>query len=322
MNQIEGKAWHALAWAKGMRPKTMWRIADYLSSQQKTASWLLRNPDQIKAVLMGSLISIAMPTFKDQEHDKVEKYDWRQVTVLHPLHPDFPLKIKILNERITLPAILNVRGNVAILNRSSVAIVGKRQAGEAALAVADSLACELAGKGINVTSGYASGIDSAAHLAALRSGGTTGIVLAEGIHHFQTKPELKDYLAVDNILVVSQFEPDAKWASYHAMTRNKLVCALSGAVVVVVSGPERNASGRMSGTFDAGMSALKMGIPVFAVFPNFFADSPEGNRQLITKGCREWDPASGAAPILAALNSNADQKPPPRQLSLFGNSED
>jgi predicted Rossmann fold nucleotide-binding protein DprA/Smf involved in DNA uptake len=101
-----------------------------------------------------------------------------------------------------------------------------------------------------------------------------------------------------------------------AMTRNKLVVALSGAVVVIVSGPERNANGRNSGTFNAGMSALKMGIPVFVAAPSFFADNPQGNLELIKKGCLEWDPASGSAPIIAALN---DKKLLPRQLDLFEN---
>ena len=46
----------------------------------------------------------------------------------------------------------------------------------------------------------------------------------------------------------------------------------------------------MSGSFDAGISALKMGIPVFVASPHFFTDPPEGNRQLIARGCRAWIP--------------------------------
>jgi DNA processing protein len=316
MNTREGRAWRALAGLKGVGPKALWLITDYLASRNKTASWLLQHPVEFNAVLGMINAGMVLPDLACRETEETSTSAGQEAALLYPLHADFPQRIKILNERMMLPALLYVRGNVAILNRPGVAIVGQRQAGEAALAATDVLASGLVSRGVNIVSGYAAGIDSAAHLAALRAGGTTSIVLAEGIDHFQTKPELKDHLTVDNILVISQFEPGARWAPYLAMTRNKLVCALSGAVMVIASGPERDANGTMSGTFDAGLSALKMGIPVFVVSPDFFSDAPTGNRRLIAKGGREWDPASGAAPILAALDSTAADKLP-RQLDLF-----
>ena len=217
---------------------------------------------------------------------------------------------------MALPALLYAAGNLTLLERPGVAIVGMRNAGKPALAVAAALASGLAGRGLHVVSGYATGIDSAAHLAALRAGGTTGIALSEGIGRFRVKPELVELLTKENTLVVSQFEPDAPWAAYMAMARNKLVCALSDAVVVVASGPERGAGGRMSGSFAAGMAALSLEIPVFTVSPGFFPDAPEGNRELIARGCRSWDPAAGATAIIAAMDEAVGKKPP-SQLSLF-----
>lgn len=317
MNTREGRAWHTLAGARGVGPKTLWLIADYLASRNKTASWLLEHPGEIKTALSGSNSAGVLPDFKNNESEEMSKRESKALTVLHPFHPGFPQQLKNLKDILALPALLYVTGNTAILNRTAVALVGKRNASAEAKKVADSLAGELVAQGVNITSGYAAGIDSAAHLAALRAGGTTSIVLAEGIVHFRIKPELREFSREDNMLVISQFEPEAKWAAYMAMTRNKLVCALSGAVVVIVSDPENNANGRHSGTFNAGISALKMGIPVFAVSPNFFVDNPQGNRELIQKGCLELDPASGTVPILAALHSHADKKPLPSQLNLF-----
>lgn len=316
MNTPEGKAWRAMAATKGIGHQALWLIAAYLSSRGKTASWLLRNPDQLKDILPLRRANFVMSDF-GMKHEEIAKLREKRITLIHPLHPDFPKQIMILKDRIPLPALLYATGNITLLKRPAVAIVGKRNAGTTALAAARSLASELAAKGITITSGYAAGIDTAAHLTALRAGGTTGIVLAEGIRRFHTKPELYDHLTTDNTLVISQFEPDARWTAYMAMTRNKLVAALSGAVVVIVSGPERDANGRNSGTFNTGLSAQKMGIPVFVVAPGFFSDHPEGNRQLIAKGCRAWDPAGGTAPILAALSSQNAENQPVRQLSLF-----
>jgi DNA processing protein len=294
----------------------LWLIAAYLSSRGKTASWLLRNPDKLRDVLPLRRANFTIPDF-GMKHEEITKSGEKRITLIHPQHPDFPQRIMVLKDMIPLPALLYATGNIALLKRPAVAIVGKRNAGTTALAAARSLAGELAAKGITITSGYAAGIDTAAHLAALRSGGTTGIVLAEGIRRFHAKPELHDHLTADNTLVISQFELDARWTAYMAMTRNKLVAALSGAVVVIVSGPERDANGRNSGTFNTGLSAQKMGIPVFVVAPGLFSDHPEGNRQLIAKGCRAWDPAGGAAPILAALSSQNAENTPFRQLNLF-----
>jgi DNA processing protein len=317
MNTLEGKAWHSISGAKGIGSRTLWLIADYLQNRGKTASWLLVNPDKIQDILQESKTNIVMPDFFGQENKAGDRSEKRRLTVLHPLHADFPQAIRTLKDKISLPAVLYLHGNVAILKRTAVAIVGKRNAGVAELAAAGALASELAAKGVNIVSGYAAGIDTAAHLGALRAGGTTSVVLAEGIRHFRKKPELDGLLTEENTLVLSQFEPDAKWSAYMAMTRNRLVSALCGAVVVIVSGPERNTSGRNSGTFNAALAALKMGITTFVADPGFFSDCPEGNRQLIAMGCQAWDPASGAAPILDALNSEINKNQPPKQRNLF-----
>ncbi|GAI86296.1 unnamed protein product, partial [marine sediment metagenome] len=73
-----------------------------------------------------------------------------------------------------------------------------------------------------------------------------------------------------------------------AMARNKLVCAMSKAIVVIASGPERDNQGKMSGTFDAGKSALKMNIPVFVLSPQVLKPTPKGNIDLIDLGGIEF----------------------------------
>src|SRR4029450_355230 len=75
------------------------------------------------------------------------------------------------------PPILWLRGVRAVLGRPAVAIVGSRAGSPYALAGADRLAAELAGRGILVVSGLARGVDSAAHRGALRgSGATVGVL--------------------------------------------------------------------------------------------------------------------------------------------------
>jgi len=317
VNTPEGKAWRNLAAMKGIGPKTLWLVSDYLARQGRTASWLIENPDKIKDILPAIQAGSGSLGFSDRGKKAAARSAQDQVTVLHPFHKDFPQPIKALKDALSLPALLYAHGDIAILGRPAVAVVGKRNAAEEAKTTAAALAQELAGLGINVVSGYAAGIDSTAHLAALRAGGTTTIILAEGIGHFQIKAEMSDFLFSKNTLVISQFEPGAKWAPYMAMARNKLIAALSSVLVVIVSGPERDARGRNSGTFNTALAAMKMSVPVFVAAPGSCTEPAPGNLELIRKGCREWEPASGAAPIMAAMVPPATTKSTPWQLSLF-----
>lgn len=316
MNTREGRAWRALAAAKGVGPQALWRIAGYLAAGKKAASWLLENPEELQAALMAGKAAMGSPAAVDRDSLAVELFAGQAAVLLHPLHPLFPRRLRERKDMIPLPALLYAAGNLSLLEKRAVAIVGMRNAARPFLAAAAGLASELAARGIHVVSGYAAGIDSAAHLAALRGNGSTGMVLGEGIGAFHARPEFKEFMNRENTLVLSQFEPAARWAAYMAMARNKLVCALSDAVVVVASGPERGADGRMSGSFDAGKAALKLEIPAFALNPALFPDAPAGNRELIARGCGAWDPAAGAAPIIAAMDLAAGKKRP-GQLSLF-----
>ena len=316
MNTPEGRAWRAMAAVRGLGPRALWRIASYLAEKGRVASWLIEHPEKLGEALGVSRAGFAIPDLTLHERVGSESFPGREVTLLHPLHSDFPRRLRVLEEKLPLPALLYVRGNVALLERPGAAIVGKRQAGEDALAAAASLAAGLAARGANVVSGYAAGIDSAAHAAALRAGGTTTLVLAEGMHRFQTRPELQEYLTVDNILVVSQFPPDARWAAFQAMARNRLVAALSDALVVVISGPERDADQRLSGSFNAARAAFQLGIPVFAAAPAYFSSPAEGNRELIRRGAVPWNPAAGSGPIAEVVHA-AVAREAPEQKRLF-----
>ena len=82
------------------------------------------------------------------------------------------------------------------------------------------------------------------------------------------------------------------------MLRNKLVCALSKAVVVIESGPEQDAQGKMSGTFNAAKTALSMDLPLFVLDPNCLDNAPEGNAALIALGGHSLNPTDGAKEIV------------------------
>ena len=91
---------------------------------------------------------------------------------------DFPA---MLSEGITPPPMLFVRGNIGLLHRPSVAIVGSRHATPQALRIAHDFGRSLSELGIPVVSGMAAGIDATAHRGALAAGGGTVAFWGTGI---------------------------------------------------------------------------------------------------------------------------------------------
>jgi DNA processing protein len=135
---------------------------------------------------------------------------------------------------------------------------------------------------LNVVSGHAAGIDQTAHGAALAAGGTTTVVLAEGLLRFSPCRGLRD-ADDESILLLSGFRPTAKWTVYQAMERNKWIAALSRAVIVV-------ASDARGGSWAQGKLCLETGKPLLvADFPEEIAP---GNRKLIEQGGLPFDPAN------------------------------
>jgi DNA processing protein len=186
-------------------------------------------------------------------------------------------------------------GSLKLLKRAKkVAIVGSRNASEWALRCARLIAREFGRRGVVIVSGYARGIDSEAHKGALEGKrGATVIVLPEGLLEF--KPNKLEGIPNwrKRTLVLSQFAPHEKWKASNAMKRNEVICALSDAVIVVEAGPERDENGKMSGSFQAGKTALKLGVPLFVIIPEpgqlpfddgSILNVPVGNAKLAEEG--------------------------------------
>lgn len=223
----------------------------------------------------------------DRLYSNFEKLKSDGVTIIGLDDDRYPQSV-LQNMGDNAPPILYCKGYLPLLNQKGVSIIGARDVGDFEVTITKSIAQKLAENGINVTSGYAKGVDTSAHLGALEANGTTTMILSFGTNHITIKKELKDLNWEKNALFVTQFAPYEKFSGQNAMTRNKLVCAMSKAIVVIKSGPERDSSGKMSGTFDAGKSAFKMGVPVFVLSPQILKPAPQGNIDLIKLGGIEF----------------------------------
>jgi len=192
----------------------------------------------------------------------------------------------------TAPDPLHVRGRLVDGDALAVAIVGSRRATPYGLDVAETLAADLAARGVTVVSGLARGIDSAAHRGALRVGGRTIAVLGSGVDvvYPPENRRLADEI-VERGALLSQFAPGTPPLPYNFPTRNGVIAGLSLAVVVVEAA-ER------SGSLITARLAAELGREVLAVPGRVTALESRGANRLIQDGAAL---ALGWEDVIAAL---------------------
>jgi DNA processing protein len=198
------------------------------------------------------------------------------ITRLVPTDPGYPALLASMPS----PPELDVRGALEPGDALAIAIVGARQASAYGVEVAETLAADLAARGVTIVSGLARGIDTAAHRGALAAGGRTVAVLGHGITHVYP-PEnraLADAIAARGALL-SQFPATLGPLPYHFPVRNRTLAGLALGVVVV------EAAERSGALITAGVAG-DLGREVFAVPGRITSAASRGTNGLIRDGAR------------------------------------
>ena len=184
----------------------------------------------------------------------------------------------ILKEIKNYPAELFYKGNIDILKRRCVSIVGSRGTTSYGRNTAVKIAGNAAEAGLAVVSGMARGIDTCAHRGALDAGGDTVAVLGCGVDicYPAENKKLKECIERDG-LVISEYPPGTGPQKYHFPQRNRIISGLSELTVVVQAG---NSSGAMI----TAELAAEQGRDVCAVPGNIDSQYNMGNNKLIKDG--------------------------------------
>ncbi|NLZ46503.1 MAG: DNA-protecting protein DprA [Clostridiales bacterium] len=164
------------------------------------------------------------------------------------------------------PAVLYVKqktGNLDFLDDSvTISVVGARNACNYSLKVTDEICTKLALSGISIISGFAVGIDTCAHRAAIKSGGKTVAVLASGIDYDYPKGTLafKEEIS-EHGAVISEFAPNHMPRKTDFKARNRILSAL-GLGVLVCEASEK------SGALNTVSHAVSQGKDIFCIPPS------------------------------------------------------
>jgi DNA processing protein len=185
-----------------------------------------------------------------------------------------------------------------LLSNPSVAIVGSRKVDQYGTYVTKLISGELARKGAVIVSGLALGVDAIAHTSALDSGGESLAVLACGIDRIY--PRTNDQLGrrlMEHGGILSEHSSDYSPRLYDFLIRNRLISALSQAVIVT------QAAAR-SGSLNTARHALEQGRTVMAVPGPITNPLCEGPNNLLKMGAV---PVTSADDVLKTLNISTEQ---------------
>lgn len=220
--------------------------------------------------------------------------------ILRPCDDHYPAA---LGDLTVPPNSLFAAGDLALLDRPAVAIVGTRNSTAYGERAARNITRDLARAGVCVVSGMARGIDAAAHRAALENSGGTIAVLGTGIDvpYPAGHRQLHSTIAAHGLLL-SEAGPGTAPHRGSFPKRNRIIAAL-GTVTIVVE------AGHKSGALNTASHALELGRTVAAVPGPIDSEQSAGANQLLRDGAVV---ITSSADVLALLGLG----PPPPERTL------
>ncbi len=289
-------AWLRLWRSENIGPRTFFSLVKRFGSAEAALDAL---PDLLGASRPGRHVRIAAPADIEREMEVARGMGAR---FLCRDEPGFP---PLLREIDSAPAVIALRGQAAVLDRPTIAIVGSRNASASGLAFTDRLARDLVAAGYVVVSGFARGIDSRAHRAAMATG--TIAVLPGGhdkVYPADQAPLLEALLEDGAALTEMPFGWEARGRDFPR--RNRIVSGLALATVVIEAA-------HRSGSLITARFAADQGREVFAVPGSPLDPRAEGTNELIRNGATF---CTGAEDVIRALADRA-----PGRGDLFSDAE-
>jgi DNA processing protein len=267
-----------LTLVEGIGPQRLNLLLDRFHS----ADAILRAPEReltaasgIGAELARRIRSAAAPSAVAGARRLLDRVRQIGAVALDVNDPAYPSAFAILPDP---PPLLFALGDPSRLQLPAVAIVGTRSPTPYGRRVAEQLGRDLGRRGYAIVSGMARGVDTAAHLGALDGGGFPVGVLGHGIDLVYPPENRRLFERVrDGGSLLTEYPPGETPKAGNFPRRNRLIAALSRAVVVVEMGHQSGAQHTV--TF-----ALEQGREVMAVPGPVGSDTSSGTNQLIRDG--------------------------------------
>lgn len=272
--QLSKRDWLRLVCAFGASNSKMWRFIDpdypAESFEMLSSSLALQNEPHVRAFKRVTSNQLDMIFECCERHN---------ISVVTLSDDDYPERLREIDDP---PALLFVLGDVSVLNDTpTAAVVGARDCCEYSAKAAGWFSSELATRGVCVVSGFARGIDTAAHAGALAVEGSTVAVLGCGILHDYPRGTMRRKAEIaQRGAVISEYLPTSTPLAENFKFRNRLITGLADCVLVAEAG-ER------SGSLNSAGHAADQGKELFVLPPHdIFSPSFKGQTALLEDGAQ------------------------------------
>lgn len=207
---------------------------------------------------------------------KTLRQDFNRYPSISILAKEYPLDLKNIYNP---PALLFYQGNLELLQKPKLAVVGARSASETGTKSVQKIIKEL-GNHFVLVSGLARGIDTSAHVATLKNSGATIAVIGTGLDVFYPKENrrLQEYIG-KNHLLLTEYAVGEQPLKFHFPERNRIIAGLSQGVIV-------SEAKMRSGSLITCERALEEGREVFAIPGNILDGKSDGCHHLIQEGAK------------------------------------
>ncbi|HGC9160011.1 TPA: DNA-processing protein DprA [Streptococcus agalactiae] len=220
------------------------------------------------------------PTFFIENYKQLDlkklRQEFKKFPVLSILDSNYPLELK---EIYNPPVLLFYQGNIELLSKPKLAVVGARQASQIGCQSVKKIIKETNNQFV-IVSGLARGIDTAAHVSALKNGGSSIAVIGSDldVYYPTENKKLQEYMSY-NHLVLSEYFTGEQPLKFHFPERNRIIAGLCQGIVV--------AEAKMrSGSLITCERALEEGREVFAIPGNIIDGKSDGCHHLIQEGAK------------------------------------
>ncbi len=272
--------------AKFSNQALLWLKVKKYFPQPKVGQWILNNFNSVNDFFCSSskqLTNLGWPNFfiKPFEDSKrfnashlISQLNAFNIKIICIEDSNYPPLLKVIGDP---PPLLLYKGDISIVFENTVSIVGSRRCSEAGKTLAYNIANMLAGNGYTVVSGLAAGIDTVAHLGAIKSGKTAGI-LGCGLDIYFPFSNKNLFLNMEQSgCLISEHLWGERPLRHHFPYRNRIISGLSPILIVVDAGEK-------SGALITANNALEQGREVLAVPGNPTESFSAGCNQLIKDG--------------------------------------